>query len=117
MTIYDQGDIVLVPFPFTDSSTLKKRPALVISVRWFNSIKGDHILVGITASFQPDNLDADMIHIRGRELTDTSLYDESVIKAGSIFTVNTKLIIHKIGRLNHSLTKKVLEKISQITTR
>lgn len=31
MTIYNFGDVVLVPFPFTDQSTTKKRPAVVIS--------------------------------------------------------------------------------------
>jgi mRNA interferase MazF len=34
MTIYEQGDIVLVPFPFTDLTTVKKRPALVVSANW-----------------------------------------------------------------------------------
>jgi mRNA interferase MazF len=29
--IYSQFDVVVVPFPFTDSSTTKRRPALILS--------------------------------------------------------------------------------------
>ena len=40
---FRQGDIILVPFPFTDLSTAKQRPALVISKNNYNS-KTDDII-------------------------------------------------------------------------
>ena len=47
---YDPGDVVLVNFPFTDLSSAKKRPALIISARWFNEQpEGDCILAAITS--------------------------------------------------------------------
>ncbi len=48
-TPYKRGDIVLVPFPFTDLSSSKRRPALVVSPDWFNSSNQDLVLVGITS--------------------------------------------------------------------
>ena len=48
-TPYKRGDIVLVPFPFTDLTSSKKRPALVISPDSFNSQQQDLVVVAITS--------------------------------------------------------------------
>jgi len=53
MTNYDFGDVVLVPFPFTDQSTTKKRPAIVVSSADYNSQRPDLILVAVT--YRKDN--------------------------------------------------------------
>ena len=49
MTSYNFGDVVLVPFPFTDQTTNKKRPAVVISSEVYNAEYLDRILMGITS--------------------------------------------------------------------
>ena len=49
MTAYKFGDIVLVPFPFTDQTTTKKRPAVVVSSDVFNSQYADIIVMAITS--------------------------------------------------------------------
>jgi mRNA-degrading endonuclease toxin of MazEF toxin-antitoxin module len=36
MTAYERGDIVLVPFPFSDQTTTKKRPAVVVTSNNYN---------------------------------------------------------------------------------
>ena len=50
---YDFGDIVLVPFPFTDQTASKKRPAVVISTSAYNSVKPDLIIMAVTSQFRP----------------------------------------------------------------
>ena len=49
MTSFEFGDVVLVPFPFTDQSTTKKRPAIVVSSQTYNSERPDVIIMAVTS--------------------------------------------------------------------
>ena len=49
MTAYEFGDILLVPFPFTDQTTAKKRPAVVVSSAAYNRNRPDIILMAVTS--------------------------------------------------------------------
>ena len=53
MTPFEFGDIVLVPFPFTDQSQAKKRPAVVISSQAYNSERPDLIIMAVTSQIKP----------------------------------------------------------------
>lgn len=48
-TAYKFGDIVLVPFPFTDHTTSKKRPAVVVSADAYNQRRHDVIVMAVTS--------------------------------------------------------------------
>jgi mRNA interferase MazF len=46
------GDVVLVPFPFTDQSGTKKRPAAVISGSGYNASRRDIVIMAVTSQVQ-----------------------------------------------------------------
>jgi PemK-like, MazF-like toxin of type II toxin-antitoxin system len=52
-TDYNFGDVVLVPFPFTDQSTSKKRPAVIASSAFYHRNRADVILMAITSQTTP----------------------------------------------------------------
>ena len=54
-TRYKRGDIVLVSFPFTDLSSSKRRPALVVSPDSFNEAMQDLVLAAITSRVAEDD--------------------------------------------------------------
>src|SRR5947209_2264626 len=54
MTRYDPGDVVLVRFPFTDLSSSKKRPALVLNPSKFTANHGDVVVLALTSQPQGD---------------------------------------------------------------
>lgn len=49
---YEFGDVVLVPFPFTDQSGTKKRPAVVVSSRGYNCERRDMVIMAITSQIR-----------------------------------------------------------------
>jgi mRNA interferase MazF len=49
MITYNFGDVLLVPFPFTDQTSTKKRPTAVISSDTYNQQKLDLIIIAITS--------------------------------------------------------------------
>lgn len=53
MMPFDFGDIVLVPFPFTSQVASKKRPAVIVSNRAYNSAKPDVVLMAVTSQLHP----------------------------------------------------------------
>ena len=52
-TDYSFGDVVLVPFPFTDQSAIKKRPAVIVSSANYHRSRADVILMAVTSQSAP----------------------------------------------------------------
>jgi mRNA interferase MazF len=50
---FELGDVVLVPFRFTSQTASKKRPAVVISNRAYNTAKPDVVVMAITSQLRP----------------------------------------------------------------
>jgi mRNA interferase MazF len=48
-TAYRFGDLVLVPFPFTDQTGIKKRPAIVVSSDAYQRQRPDVVLMAVTS--------------------------------------------------------------------
>ena len=93
--IYKRFDVVVVPFPFTDTGTQKKRPALVLSdLHAFNEKSENCVLAMITSKANPDwPLDTAIGSIRKAGLPSPSKVRMK------LFTLDARLIIKKIGGL------------------
>jgi len=48
-----QRDIVLIPIPFTDLASQKKRPAIIISSDAYNESNEDIVVVALTSNIEP----------------------------------------------------------------
>ncbi len=95
MTIYNFGDLLLVPFPFTDQTTTKKRPTIVISSDSYNLSKVDILLIAVTSQIKTPLQFGESLII---EWTKVGLLKPSVIKP-IITTIDKQLVIKKLGKL------------------
>jgi mRNA interferase MazF len=87
----DAGDVITVPFPFTDRTAVKVRPALVMSGRTFNR-HGHSLLAMITTASHSWPLDTSFAW------SAAGLPKPSIIRM-KLFTLNNTLIQRRIGRL------------------
>ena len=113
-TIYKPGDVVLVVYPFTDLTTAKQRPAVVLSAEWFNKRPdGDVILAAIT-SVVPTTLSREEVALTHADLASAGLLKPSIVKAGKIFTGNRVLIKQTLGKLPDPTVKQIVSKLKEI---
>ena len=91
---YPRGSVVLVPFPFTDLSGRKRRPALVVSPDGFH--EEDLILCAIT-SHVPEDLAGHEVLLEPTDMFDRQLPKRSVVKVGKLFTMHQRLIAVHFG--------------------
>ncbi|HTD67923.1 MAG TPA: type II toxin-antitoxin system PemK/MazF family toxin [Candidatus Limnocylindria bacterium] len=97
-TNFSRGDIIFVPFPFTDLTTTKQRPGLVISSDAFNASHDDVVLLAITSQV-PANLSADEFLIPQNELRGCGLPKASLIRLSKVLTLHQRLVIKHVGTL------------------
>ncbi len=112
-TSYNRGDVVLVPFPFTDLTGTKQRPALVISPDAFNSIRDDVLIAAITSQV-PTNLAADEFLIPPPELAAGGLPKSSIVRLLKLISLHQRLIVKRIGCLPEPTVTNVLEQIRKL---
>ena len=92
-TTYRQGDVVLVSFPFTDLTSSKRRPALVISPNSLNQLNQDLVLVAITSQVTADEYG---LRLEESDSLEGKLPKSSMIKLTKIFTIHSTLVVKKL---------------------
>lgn len=106
-----RGDIVLVPFPFTDLTGQKRRPALVVSPDGFDP--QDLVLCAIT-SRTPGRLRALDVPLQAQDLLEGALPRPSMVKVGKLFTMHHGLIVGRFGRVSEQKLGEVLRLLQQL---
>lgn len=103
--VYEQRDIVLIPFPYSDLSGSKRRPALIIS----NSKMQRHEdIICCLITSNPSNQG---IVLEDSFFEDNLLPFKSWVKPYRIFTLKKSLIIKKLSSIKESAYKKVLDEL------
>ena len=110
MTGYEFGDVILVPFPFTDQSTSKRRPAVVVSSDAYHGERPDLIILAITSQVRPQASLGEAAVIKWKE---AGLLKPSVFKP-VVTTLERGLVVRKLGRLedeDRAALRKVIDEI------
>jgi len=101
-----KGDLVVVPFPFSDLTGTKRRPALVVA-----KLSGDD---RILAQITKQTGDGNSIQITQNDCDDGTLNQTCNVRPGKIFTADISVIIRRVGHLKPETVKTVTTKIIEV---
>ena len=92
MTIH-KGDIVIVPFPFTDLSNTKIRPAIAVT----DQMRKDVVLCQITSKSATDT---HSVELTDADMSSGRLERDSLVRVNKLFTIQASEILKVIGSVN-----------------
>lgn len=102
-----KGDVVVVPFPFSDLSASKRRPALVIA-----ELTGDDvILCQITSRHAKDEY---AIPISDDDFQTGKLRQVSHVRPNRLFTADSNIILYRAGQLKTAKMQDIIAKVVEI---
>jgi mRNA interferase MazF len=92
----ERGDLLLVPFPFTDLSAAKRRPVLALTG---SDAYGDFIALPVTSRPQTEH----GLPIAAADMVSGSLPAPSWIRTNRIVTLNSSLVVKSVGRVSDAV--------------
>ena len=102
-----KGQVVILPFPFSDLSATKRRPALVVA-----ALSGsDVILCQITSVLRQDGY---AVQIDEADFVTGSLDRTSFVRVNRVFTADTAIIARIAGQLSQRKIKEVTDRLIKI---
>jgi len=101
-----RGDIVLVPFPFTNLTTEKLRPAIVVSS---NPQEFDVVIAFISSIVPPGKLSATdfLLAPNHPDFSQTGLKKASVFKMRKLLTIERARIIRRLGEVSPAIQEEL----------
>jgi mRNA interferase MazF len=107
MAKFMKGDVVVLPFPFSDLSQAKRRPALVIA-----ELEGDDvILVQITSQTIRDTY---AIALSDSDFIEGSLNKPSNVRPNRLFTADTHIVLYRVGRISSAKANGITDSVISI---
>ena len=104
MARFVKGDVVVVPFPFSDLTQAKRRPALVVAAL----LGDDLILCQITSQVVRDSY---AIALETDDIEDGGLKQASNVRPNRLFTADSDLILYRVGKVSRDKLDSVITAI------
>src|SRR3989344_67605 len=110
-TQYKQGDVILIPLPFTDLKEAKQRPAVVISNDAHNSKADDIVICGITPNIKEEEYS---ILLEQKDMQEGNIHFLSRIKTDKIFTLHKEIVKRKLGKENNKMLDSIKKDLTKL---
>jgi len=107
MARFVKGEVVVVPFPFSDLTQARRRPSLVVA-----ELQGDDlVLCQITSQAIRDSY---ALSLESSDFASGSLNQPSNIRPNRLFTADSRIVLYSVGHLESAKLEAVVDKIVEI---
>ena len=110
-TMPKQRDIILIPIPFTDLTSQKRRPAIIISSNNYNETNEDIVVVALTSNIEPRDF---TIMLTSDELEEGTLKVTSIIRVDKIYTLNKSIVLKTFGKVKPDILSKIKDSLLKL---
>jgi mRNA interferase MazF len=101
--MFERGDLLLVPFPFTDLSAVKRRPVLAVTTA---DSYGDFIAIPVTSRPQAEH----GLPLTAMDMLAGTLPAMSWIRTNRIVTLSASLVVKTVGRISERTVAAAVER-------
>ena len=108
----EQGDILLIPIPFTDLSSQRRRPVIVISNGIYNQKTADIVVVAMTSNPTPADYS---FTISSSDLDKGTLNRPGKVRVDRIYTLSQSIVVKTFGRVNETTLARIRQTLQELT--
>jgi len=109
----EQGDIVLIPVPFTDLTSRKRRPAIVVSNDRYNRTTFDLVVVAMTSN--PTITDHSFL-LKTTDLDRGTLNRPGRVRVDKIYALSQSIVVKVFGRVKPEVLERIREHYRDLTS-
>ncbi len=106
-----QGEIVLVPIPFTDLSSARRRPVVVVSNDAYNMATADMVVVAMTSNLTPTPHSFVLTSV---DLVSGSLNHPGRVRVDKIYTLAQRTVFASFGKVNDATLDRIRQLLATL---
>ena len=107
-----QGEIVLVPVPFIDLTSSRRRPVIVLSNNVYQATAADFVCVALTSNLKQELYS---FEITSAGLAEGSLQRPSQVRADKIYTLSQGIVVARFGRVSAAVLDRIRQELATLT--
>ena len=106
-----QREMVLIPIPFSDLKSKKRRPVIVISNNIYNQKTEDIVVVAVTSNIQKKDY---TILISQNDMEEGNLPNDSMIRVDKIYSLSQLIVVKRLGKIKQVTSERIVVLLNRL---
>ena len=109
--MYKQREMVLIPVPFSDLKSKRRRPVIIISNDLYNQKTEDIVVIAVTSNLEKKDY---TILITQADTEEGTLPQESMVRVDKIYSLSQLIVIKGLGRIKQATFEKIVVLLNRL---